>query len=351
MLRPTQIASAILVALLAITAMYQMATAAEPFVPGTGQLLDRCFDDFENPNWTWTYNHPKSSYEQDENQRGPGGFSNNQLWHEGAKRGTPDLVKRVPTPPDGIPGSTGSLMFATRLSGIPGKISGQQQQDDLLLKIDRVTGGPINVSWRPSCTVRVYLPPFEKWENRSGPSFGMRADCVARNREGENEHYWPGMFILFRSESSRQMKVEQDFAKLTVRADGRGRDVRSYDITEPGWWTMGMSFTPDGQVHYYASPGVDDLTEADFILSSFPYSYKTVAFDNFFFNVANWESGNNWSTAWVIDDPKMFVIPPQGGSVAQLYRNKGNNRASRGSRVSQNGRPGGAPGGSRSSRR
>jgi hypothetical protein len=175
----------------------------------------------------------------------------------------------------------------------------------------------------------------------------MRADCIARNREGETEHYWPGMFFLFRSESSRQMKVEQDFVKLTVRADGQGRDVRSYDITEPGWWTMGMSFTPDGQVHYYASPGVDDLDTGDFILSSYPYSYRTVAFDNFFFNVCNWETGQNWSTAWIIDDPKIFVIPPQGQSVAQIYRG---NRRSRNSRTSNGTASGGRPGG-RSSRR
>jgi hypothetical protein len=320
--------------------------AAQPFVPGTGEMLERCFDDFEDPNWKWTYNHPKSSHEQDENQRGPGGFSNNGLWHEGAKRGTPDMVKRVPTPPGGIEGSQGALMFATRLSGIPGKISNQQQQDDLLLKIDRVTRGPINVAWQPSCTVRVYLPPFEKWENRTGPSFGMRADCIARTRENETEHYWPGMFFLFRSESTRN--VENDMAKLTVRADARGRDVRSYDITEPGWWTMGMSFTPDGQVHYYASPGVDDLNEQDYLMSSYPYGYKTLSFDNFFFNVANWETGNNWSTAWVIDDPKMFVIPPQGESVAQIYRPQ--RRRSNGARVSGRSGPGSAPGGGRSSR-
>ncbi len=71
------------------------------------------------------------------------------------------------------------------------------------------------------------------------------------------------MFFLFRSETSRN--IEEDCAKLTVRAGRRGNDVRSLDITEPGWWTLGMSFTADGQVHYYASQGVDDLTADDFI--------------------------------------------------------------------------------------
>ena len=83
-----------------------------PFVPGTGEFLKDCCDDFENAKWGYKYNHPKSSHEQDENQRGPGGMSSNGLWHEGGKRGTPDVVKRVSTPSGGIEGSAGALMFA-----------------------------------------------------------------------------------------------------------------------------------------------------------------------------------------------------------------------------------------------
>ena len=43
-----------------------------------------------------------------------------------------------------------------------------------------------------------------------------------------------------------------------------------------------------------------------------------MTFNNFFFNVANWDNGRTWSTQWVIDDPKVFVIPPEGQTVAQL---------------------------------
>jgi hypothetical protein len=176
------------------------------------------------------------------------------------------------------------------------------------------------MAWQPSCTVRVYLPSFEEWENRSGPSFGMRADCTGRNPDGTVEEYWPGMFLLFKSETTKGNKA--DAAKLTIRGDKLGHDVRSLDIAEPGWWTFGMSFTSDGQVHYYASPGVDDLTADDFLMSSFPYSMKCQTMNNFFFNVANWDTGRTWSTPWVIDDPKLYVIPPQGANVAQLYKIK-----------------------------
>ena len=318
MLRTFRFASLFL-SLIALASICPQPGAAAPFVPGTGEFLSDCCDDFEDSTWSYKYNHPKSSHEQDEKQRTPGGFSSNRLWHEGGKRGTPDLVKRVDTPLGGIDGSTSALLFATKNSGIPGRPSNQQQQDDLLMLFDRRLGRSIPVQWQPSCTVRVYLPPFDEWENRTGASFGMRADCVGRGKDG-NEPYWPGMFLLFRHANGKSIK--QDFAKLTVRSNHRGQDVRSHDITEPGWWTLGMSFTSDGQVHYYASPGVDELTADDYLMSSYPYGYRCMTFNNFFFNVANWDNGRTWSTPWVIDDPKVFVMPPVGQTVAQLYRVK-----------------------------
>ena len=45
--------------------------------------------------------------------------------------------------------------------------------------------------------------------------------------------------------------------------------------------------------------------------------------------MANWDNGRNWSTQWVIDDPKIFVIPPQGQTVANLYRVKAKPQAKR----------------------
>ena len=93
--------------------------------------------------------------------------------------------------------------------------------------------------------VRVFVPPFEEWENRSGASFGFRTDCWGKKRgKFKQEQYWPGLFINFRSATDR--RFSQDSAFLTVRADQRGRDIRGPEIT-PGWWTMGMSVTGDGR--------------------------------------------------------------------------------------------------------
>lgn len=299
--------------------------SVEPFVPGMGVKIDMVGDNFEDENWGYIKNGHKASYEQDEEQRPPGGRSKNGRWYESAMRGQPDVIKRVATPPGGLPGSMGSLLLATRFSGIPGRLSGDQQQDDLLMGVKGRIGRPIHVSWSPSFVVRVYLPEFDQWENRTGASFGIRGDVRGRDRDGEVKPYWPGMFILFRSETSR--RFDEDYAQISFRAQRNGRDFGGPKIYEPGWWTFGLSFTPDGQVHYYASEGVDDLTEADHLYSSFPYGSQCLYFDNFFINVANRDNGKSWSTSWVIDDPEIFVIPPEGRTLAQLIRRRSGNRA------------------------
>lgn len=112
-----------------------------------------------------------------------------------------------------------------------------------------------------------------------------------------------------------------------------------------------MSFTHDGQVHYYASAGIEDLTEDDYLMSSFPYGYKTMMFDSFFFNVANWENGRSWSTPWVIDDPQVFVNPVGGQSIAKLYRRKSPNGRAKQSSVAQRKNPSGRRTGAKKSSR
>ena len=99
-------------------------------------------------------NGRKASFEQDEEQRPPGGVSRNGRWYESAMRGQPDVVKRVKTPPNGLDDSAGALLLRTRLSGIPGKLSGTQMQDDLLMGVATRLGRPVPVSWSPSSAVR-----------------------------------------------------------------------------------------------------------------------------------------------------------------------------------------------------
>ena len=300
------------------------APAAAPkkpvLLPGTGSLVKGIGDDFEDENWKWNYNHPKSSEEQDKRMRGPMGRSINGRWFEGPKRGTPDVVKRIELPAPGLEGSTHGLLIASLHAGIPGRTTYQMQQDDLIYNMQKVTGrGGMSVVDNPSVVTRVYMPPFEQWEKRNGPTFGFRAGCYTHAIiTGEDhpdkgrfglEEYWPGMFVCF--EPANPKRKTEDSAYLRIRGGRNGGEIRGPKIDQTGWWTLGLSFSPDGMVHYFASPGVDELTMDDHITSQFPYGYRTETLKTFFYNVCTKDDGKTWSTPWVIDDPKVYFVKRQ----------------------------------------
>ena len=295
------------------------ANADAQVVPGTGFKVEQVGDDFEDANWEYTPNWPKASQNLDGNQRHPLGESNNGRWYESGYRGQPDIVRRVATPKGGIRGSKGALLLQTKLSGIPEMITRKQQQDDFLANVNGRVGA-IPVRHTPSVVTRIFLPPWKEWEQRTGASFGFRADCEGimtkkEERRGlfgiklkavkKQEAYWPGFFIQYNCK--KDPKYDRDSALVLIRSDHLGRDLFGPFITETGWWTFGMSFTPDGKVHYYASPGVDALTQKDYITSNFPYGAKTEKFVTFFYNVVNMDNAQKNSTKWIVDDPAVYV--------------------------------------------
>ena len=96
-----------------------MTLAQQTVVPGTGQRVDKVGDDFEDAKWAYNYNLPKSSEENDKQQRVPGGASTNGRWYEGIMRGQPDEIRRVPAPGGGLPGSTHALLMRSQGTGVP----------------------------------------------------------------------------------------------------------------------------------------------------------------------------------------------------------------------------------------
>jgi len=299
--------------------------AQRPIVPGTGIEIAGVADDFEDPSWSYIPNDPKSTEDIDENQRGPLGKTTNGRWYEGAKRGHPDVVKRVATPPGGLDGSRGALLLKSKMTGIPGRSSNTMHQDDFVANVKYRLKSTLDIDEAPSVTTRVFLPPVAEWEKRSGPHFGFRLALETtamieqeigpfkiKKKEIGNEIYWPGMFIEF--ESKIQSKKDADYAYLRIRATKNGGETRGPQITQTGWWTLGMSVTPDGMVHYYAKPGTDDLTEDDYITSQFPYDYRAERFRTFFYNVCSADDGVRWSTSFIVDDPKVYLARPRGQS-------------------------------------
>jgi len=330
---------------IAVTSIVASGAKAAPHrgvVPGSGTMIGYVSDDFEDTSWGFINNFPKSSREQDERLRSPTGRSTNGYWIEGPERGQPDHMKVVPTPEGGLPGSNYALLMRTLNSGIPGYTSYDVQQDDLIANCISRLSTTIPVSDVPNVVARVYLPPADQWENRSGPHFGYRISAstttteVSRSFFGsrsktESEPYWPGIWIHFKSKTSRN--VDEDSAFLTIRGNRNGRDVKAKTISaeEFGWWTLGMSVTGDGMVHYYASPGVDDLTAADYLTSQFPYSFQAERFRTFFFNACNKNDGKSWSTPFVIDDPQLFLMNPSrvAGTVKRKIEREARAKAQR----------------------
>lgn len=299
-------------------------TAQIGIVPGTGDVAANVGDDFEDPDWHCDLNLPKSSFEEDNQKREPGALISNRRWYEGAKRGIPDVVQRVATPANGIPGSEGALLLRSLQTGVPGRLSHKNQQDDFVCDVDSRLGGLLPVSQSPNVVVRVFLPEFDQWQRRQGAHFGFRTSLTttklvsqpsgrgrfATNRTvREQEQYWPGMFADF---IPAQASVSgKDEFNWRVRSNERGYDFHAKTISQPGWWTLGISITPDGRVHYYAKPGVEDLTDQDHIASQTPYNYRAEYFKTFFFNVINGDDGKTWSTPIIIDDPTLFFISPK----------------------------------------
>jgi len=285
------------------------ATQAAPIVPGTGQKVEAVGDDFEDPEWIYLPNSPKSSLDIDKQTRPPAGRSKNGRWRENLDRGHPDVVRRVPTPEGGLPGSEWSLLIASKATGIPGHPTRKGEQDDLFMSINPRVGHYIPVSQGPSVVVRVYLAPFEEWEERTGSSFALRTTVRGvKPDKSETEPYWPGLFVNYKRPADRHKNEPP--AYWVVRASNPGGDYRVKPITESGWWTIGMSFTADGMVHYYLRPGVEDLTSSDRVASQYPYNFQTQYFIDVFFDIFGSNNGQTWTTGWIIDDPAVYLANP-----------------------------------------
>lgn len=303
-------------------------------VPGTGTVINT--DDFEDESFDFTLNWPKSSREEDEQVRYPLGQSSNKMWLESPKRGMPDVIKRVETPAGGIEGSLGALYLRSRDTGVPGAPRFEQCQDDLIM-----SARPMTLGYYPNYTVRVFLPSWDQWEQRKGVSLGIRCGMQGpqevdeedyegfgrrffrklKKKETEMEPYYPGFFIHFTPADDPQNKSGKPFARVLIRANHLGHEVAGPIITETGWWTFGMSVTPDARCHYYASPGVDELKPTDHITSQLPYQIPGTHFNTIFFNVCSADDGKSWSTPWIIDDPKVYYI--SGNQVQQARQRSG----------------------------
>jgi hypothetical protein len=309
------------IVLLALTAITDK-TNAQTLVPGTGAVIAEVGDDFEDPAWEYSLQLPKVFNHEDStlSKNLPIGRSINERWYEGSKRGQPDLIRRVETPANGLDGSTASLALRSLQTG-GSRPSNQQQQDDFIANVHEKFG-TIPVSQSPNVVTRVWLPPIDQWEKRTGCHFAFRialetniSQTASRSRfrqvssSDEDGTYWPGFFLNREIQRDPTGKTAgTDRLYFWMKAGTDSRKLNGPEVTTLGWWTLGLSVTPDGQVHYFAKPGIADLTAGDHVASSFPFGYRAARFRTFFYNVCNGDDGRTWSTEFVVDDPKVFVV-------------------------------------------
>lgn len=290
-------------------------------VPGTGEKLTEVGDDFEDENWSYVPNLPKSSNNIDHQVRYPSGQANNNRWFESLLRGQPDVVERVQTPAGGLPNSKGALKLRSVQTGIPNAPSYKMQQDDFIMNGNNRFGGTIQAMWTPNVVARVYMPPFEQWERRTGSSFGFRIETLTHvwkpsfgsklfkkvGKTRQLEQAWPGMFVQLNAKGDVLNK--EDTAVFVIRANENGNDfVAGPVIREPGWWTLGMTLSSDGRVHYYATKGTGPLRVTDHIATTMPYGEPNLQMNTVFFNVMNSDNGRTWSTEWIVDDVEVFFV-------------------------------------------
>ena len=112
-------------------------------------------------------------------------------------------------------------------------------------------------------------------------------------------------------------RTRGDSAFVMIRSDEHGRDLRGPAVKESTWYTFGMSFTPEGYVHYFLREGVDTIERDDYLVSYRPYGYRPRVFETFFYNTVNMDDGRTWSTPWVIDDSWLHASNPPAEPQAQ----------------------------------
>ena len=130
------------------------AAASQPVVPGTGTRMPQVGDDFEDPQWGWEHYWPKSSDENNKARNTPAASRRMDGGLKESNAATQTTSSRVSTPPNGLPGSKGSLLLRTLYTGIPGNPSYTQQQDDFICNVMDLLGGAIPVHQNPSFVTR-----------------------------------------------------------------------------------------------------------------------------------------------------------------------------------------------------
>lgn len=161
---------------------------------------------------------------------------------------------------------------------------------------------PVLNSERPFCVAHIWLPPFNEWPTT--PNYnGNYIYCgfrVTETRTQQGALLYPGIF-LGRDGTNNPVL----YTRILAGFDGpRG-------LLVSGWWTVGIGWSAEGVISFYAAPGKVELTETDKFATDtalFPVLMKSV---NGWFLDCSVEQGATVSSPWYFGDVQLFAdIPP-----------------------------------------
>jgi hypothetical protein len=235
---------------------------AEILIPGSGTPIEVC--DFERSS-----EHAEDVYDYGAGRTGTGyGLC-------GSLRGVPENIVASPPQPGALPGSRRALYFeredrarsrfyeenpeavGTQVYGVPD----EENQDDFLLRAGRFVA-----SDGLSITVRYFVDL-----NRDAYcSFALRSTGWFTDGR-EHQRIYPAVWLYSADDGTGAFRDLRAFLRVADFSTGdRGFYKRDLLLDLPdkeGWWTLGLAFSHDGDVHYFASPGSDELTPADYLTS------------------------------------------------------------------------------------
>ena len=244
---------------------------------------------------------------------------------------SPTRSKSIPTPPAACAGSQQALLLRTLNSGIPGYALQRRPAGRPDRQLPRTpprrhprrrtpqlhrprlpaAGRAVGTALRPA--VRLPRQPVDGHHRRKTTGFFSSGSST------EVEPYWPGMWIHFRANAHQEHQGRHGLHRRPRRPHGP-RLPRPRDRPSSAGGRSACRSPPTAWCTTTPAPASTSSPPPTTSRRSIPYSYTARDFRTYFFDVCNRNDGRTWSTPFVIDDPKLYVVRTPAASTSIVQR-------------------------------
>lgn len=237
-------------------------------IPGTGDIVQKL--DFEKEvegESDFSYNH---------------GWAGQGYGLTGTQRGAPESIKVVHTPSSNVFSGKKSLQFYSHnrnsqwrtdhhTTGTEYDNPDKEQQDDFFMPIIKKQGEKGWVATdTPAVLMHIYTEGISSTDEHQYTSLRMPiVSKINRKYKGKNVRpWWPGIWIYQKPSSNKYIIKLRRPASSSMDVPFNFPEAKK--IQESTWWTLGLSITPDGNIHYFLTDSyVKNLTMKHYLTSSF----------------------------------------------------------------------------------